>query len=154
PDAWRRKVQALERLVALRSRGLSACRAEPNRPAVPQEDQLRKELAKTRLALADLALLLRDHELVFRTLRDLAAKPADVPSEWKEYPRAALLAAEGLRLILQDNGPTAGERQRLAKAGTGLVLSLLQRAGERKEGVPASLFDHKAFAPLRDVPEF
>jgi tetratricopeptide (TPR) repeat protein len=154
PDAWRRKVQALQRLVALRKRGLTACRAGPKRPASPEEDRLREELASTRLTLADTALLLRDHELALRTLRDLATTPGEVPSEWKRYPRAALLAAAGLRLTLQEKGPGTQERQRLEKAGTELVLNFLKRASERKGGVPASLFDHKAFAPLRDVPEF
>jgi tetratricopeptide (TPR) repeat protein len=143
--AGRRQVQALERLVALRHRGLTAC---------PKEDRLREELASTRLALADAALRLRDHELAWKALRDLAAKAADVPPDWEGYPRAALLAAKTLRLTRQVKGLGPEERQRLAQSGTELVLTLLRRASERKDGAPASLFDDGAFVPLRDLPEF
>jgi tetratricopeptide (TPR) repeat protein/tRNA A-37 threonylcarbamoyl transferase component Bud32 len=150
----RRQVQALARLVALRHKGLTACRSAPKRPPPPEEDRLREELASTRMVLAGAALGLGDHELALGTLRELAATPLDVPAEWQQYPRAALLAAKDLRMIQEDKRLTASGRQRLAQSGTELVLSLLRQASKRKEGVPASLFNHSAFAPLHDSPEF
>jgi tetratricopeptide (TPR) repeat protein len=154
PDAWRKKVQALQRLVELRHRGLTACRTESKQQAGSEQNQLREELAATRLALADAALGLRDRELAFRALSDLAATPTDVPPEWKQYPRAALLTARCLGLTLQEKGLSTEERRRLAKSGKELVLGFLQRASEHEDGVPANLFDNEAFAPLRDLFEF
>jgi tRNA A-37 threonylcarbamoyl transferase component Bud32 len=155
PAPEKGQVEALERLVVLRQKGLALVRADAKRPdRKEEEDLLRQELASTRLVLALAALRRRDHDVAGRALHDLAAAPNDAPRDWARYPHAAQLAAQCLRLIEEDRQLAAQEKRQRAERGAALVLSLLRRASERKGGAPARLFDNEAFKPLRGLAEF
>ncbi|HEY7424219.1 MAG TPA: serine/threonine-protein kinase [Gemmataceae bacterium] len=169
-------VEHLRQLVALRKRRLQTFRTDPDQIAEAvslvsggpilwasgmaaqarwqlQEETRRQELASSRSVLAELLIRAKQPEETAELLRDLAA-PADAPTKWAGYARAAALAGRCLTRMASDTAVPEAERRRRRQSFAGPALTLLRRAAEQIDRNLPAFLDNDDFAPLRTLEGF